>query len=706
MATGNQEGRRPQTLGMRGSMSRPWWRWVTPGRWGHRLGVTLVGAGLALGTPPPLTRAAEVEPWQYLSENTALVLLLDTTPDTWGQLSQFQLFKLLADEQGIVPGLPGLPYLPYGIDFAREIAPWVGDTAVVALLPASPGELTPMADHTVMVAPVTDPEAFARFRATFLEQQAGDPEITPAITPEIIPALGIDIYFWPGPVLEDSPDLPIELPIPQACGPAEVGAAPCVWDAEGEPKQLDKANSDAGKAEPSPPQARPVLRLNGGVGLPLTVSPLSPDPGATEEFEIDVPVPLPSFGPGGLAVAFLPDALVTAETPAAIEQYLRLRQAQGTPPGQATPPAQTSLADSQAFQRTLANRQQARAFVAVYGNALELLNYDLSATTLPDLGLPLPPTPSLDADTLQTLRSLSFGGTLEALVYPLDQGVQVRGRYYYDAVPFTFGLTPTVPEADSPLAQLPAATFLVLSGRDVAGFWRSMSTVLERASDVTREGLATVRSAFTLVTGLDLEQDLLAWMDGEVAIAAFPTDGGPLAYAGLGLLLQTSDRPAAERALAAVDAQLPGFGLTANPRIVNRQPVTSWELFSSWNDDDYVPELSMGSYGWVTDDTLAITSGVVPMARVLAPSPHDPLADFFLFDQATANFPTPNNGYFYLNMGATLALAYQVFGGYDGPVLDAVRPYVGSVRSLSATTAQTPDYMEAYGQLGLAPRRD
>lgn len=687
MAMGNQEGRRHQGWGMRWSTSRPWRRGGTAD-W-HRLGLTLVGTGLALGTPPPLiSQAAEVDLWQYLPENTALVIVLDTTAVTWGQLSQFQLFKLLADEQGIVPGLPGLPYLPYGIDFASEVAPWVGDTAVLALLPAPPGELSPMTDHTVMVAPVTDTEAFARFRATFLEQQAG--------APEIIPALGTDIYVWPGPDLEDSSDLPIEPPIPQACGPAEVGAAPC-GEAEGEPKRLAKASSDAGKADTSPQQARPVLRLNGGVGLPLTASPLSPDPGSTEEFEVDVPVPLPSFGPGGLAVAFLPDALVTAETPAAIEQYLGLRQAQGTPPGQ------TSLADSPEFQRTLANRQQARAFVAVYGNALELLNYDLSATALPDLGLPLPLPPVLDADTL---RSLNFGGTLEALVYPLDQGIQVRGRYYYDGVPFTFGLTPTVPEADRPLALLPAATFLVISGRDVAGFWRGLSTVLEQASDVTREGLATVRSGFTLVTGLDLEQDLLDWMDGEVAIAAFPTEGGPLAYAGLGLLLQTSDRPAAERALAAVDAQLPGFGLTANPRIVNQQPVTSWELFSSWNDDDYVPELSMGSYGWVTDDTLAITSGVVPMARVLAPSPHDPLGNFFLFDQATANFPTPNNGYFYLNMGATLALAYQVFGGYDGPVLDAVRPYLGSVRSLSATTTQTPDYMEAYGQLGLAPHRD
>ncbi|PSN78042.1 hypothetical protein C8B47_18910, partial [filamentous cyanobacterium CCP4] len=122
--------------------------------------------------------------------------------------------------------------------------------------------------------------------------------------------------------------------------------------------------------------------------------------------------------------------------------------------------------------------------------------------------------------------------------------------------------------------------------------------------------------------------------------------------------------------------------------------------------NDYSPELSIGSHSWVAEDTLAITSGAVPMASLLAPSPHDPLADFFLFDQAMAAFPTRNNGYFYLNVGATLALAYQVFDLHSDPSFDATKPYLGSVRSLSATTAQTPNYMEFQGQLGLAPRRD
>ncbi|MBE9112310.1 DUF3352 domain-containing protein [Nodosilinea sp. LEGE 07298] len=638
---------------------------------------------------PPLTvRAVAAEVWQHLPENTAMVMLIDTTAATWGQLSQFQLFKLLETEQGLIPSLPGLPYLPYGIDFERDVTPWVGDTAVVALLPARSETAVAIADYSVMVAPIADAEAFTAFQTTFFELQEVDPEITSA--------QGADIYYWPAPEPEALPEEWLEWPesVPDpACGSAEVEIEPC---ADEMPVVPDASNggkaSSHGEERLYRHAAAPQIWRFGGdrVSLPLTVSPFHDE---DTELEVEVPVPLPTFGPSGLAVAFLPDVVVTAESPAAVEQYLRLRQA-----GDAA-----TLATSREFQRTLANRQRSRALFAVYGNALELLNYDLAPADLPNLGLPLPPTPALDADTLQTLRSLNFGGTLEALVYPLETGMQLRGRYYYDAVPFTFGLTPSVANADSPLTRLPASTFLLISGRDVAGFWRGFSRILENASDFTQQGLATARSFFTLATGLDLDQDVFGWMDGEVAIAAFPTEGGPLQYLGLGLLLQTSDRPTAESALAAVDGLLPSFGLSVSPRTINQQPATSWEL---GHNGEYVPELSVGSYGWVADDTLAITSGTVPMTSVLAPSPHDPLADFFLFDQATAAFPNPNNGYFYLNVGATLALAYQVFDLHNAPAFDSTKPYLGSLRSLSATTAQTPNFIEFQGQLGLAPSRD
>ncbi len=652
--------------------------------WKRTLTWGLLGAGLSLTVPlthAPLTHANKLEVWHHLPDNTPLVMFFDTTADSWGQLSQFQLFKLLETDQGLTPTLPGLPYLPYGLDFAADVAPWVGDTAVVALLPAAPGTFAAMADHVVMVAPVNDTEALDRFRSTVFDLQ-GDAE-------EVITTLGTDIYLWPAPDYGSWENWEPEW---DEDWEPDWDADDEPWiDCEVEPEVCygDLQSQGGWRRRPT----RQALRFGGGLGLPLTVHAFHED---NEEFELNIPMPVPGVGPGGLAIAFLPDTVIAAETPGAIEQYLTLRQQ-----------TVTSLAESSEFRRTLTNVEQSRALLAVYGNALELLNFD-PTLGLPEVGLPLPlpPTPSFDPEAIQKLRAFNFGGTLEGLIYPSTTGIQAQGRYYYDLAPFTFGLTAAAPEADSLLDLLPASTFLMMSGRNVAGFWRGLSHFLESASEFTSEGLATARSFFTLATGLDLDRDLFGWMDGEVAFAAFPTKGGPLQYLGLGLLLQTSDRPTAENTLAVVDDLLPGFGLTSQPRLVNNQPATSWEFFSSGNDSNYIPDRSFGSHSWLTDNTLALTSGTVPMGRLLAPSPHDPLAGFFLFRQATATFPRPNDGYFYLNVGATLSLAYEVFEIHNDPLFDSLKPYLGSVRSLSATSTQTPRYLELQGQMGLARRRD
>ncbi|MBD1916712.1 MULTISPECIES: DUF3352 domain-containing protein [Cyanophyceae] len=296
--------------GNRGLGGNKWAKWSRIFPAGQKLTLGLIGSTLAVSTmPPSTTHAAETESWHHLPTNTALVMLIDTTADTWEQLSQYQLFKLLDEEQGLAPALPGLPYLPYGIDFASEVAPWIGDTAVVALLPVQPGKTATIAEASIMVAPVADAEAFAAFRDTFFELQGEAPEVTST--------LGTEIYFWPTPETEDWS----EPALPEACSPAEVDTDACIWDNEANPEAIDGSSSEAGEAELAPLKASPtpqILRFNGAVGLPLTVSPFHEE---EEPFEVEVPMPLPEFGPSGLAVAFLPDALITAEDPAALEQY-------------------------------------------------------------------------------------------------------------------------------------------------------------------------------------------------------------------------------------------------------------------------------------------------------------------------------------------------------------------------------------------------
>ncbi|NJL47125.1 MAG: DUF3352 domain-containing protein [Leptolyngbyaceae cyanobacterium SM2_5_2] len=424
-----------------------------------------------------------------------------------------------------------------------------------------------------------------------------------------------------------------------------------------------------------------------------------------------MPIPSPSLAYQGLALAMLPDALVVAENPAAIQQFLTYRQEYAGVDrklAEAVRPARRSLAESREFQRTLANRAETQALITVYGNALELLNYELPTESLPEGEWPVP---SPGSDLVQSLQAMNFGGTLEGVVYPTVQGIQVRGRYYYDAVPYTLGLTPPRSGADSLLALLPASTFLVASGYDLAGFWQGIAMALEVASEFTRNGLDSLRSGFTAATGLDLDRDVLSWMDGEFAITAIPATQTPLMYVGLGMLVETSDRPTAETTLTALDQVMANLGNTVAIRTVNQQSVASWEFAYPSADEGLVPYLSFFSHGWPMEDTLALMSGIGPMESIIAPSPHDPLADYFLFEQATASFPQPNNGYFYVNVGATLSLIYSAFGIHGSGLGEnyffaQVKPILGGVRTLSATTAQTHRYLEINGLVGLAPNRD
>jgi hypothetical protein len=597
--------------------------------------------------------AAESSIWADLPRNTAMVIAINTLEETWTELDRFRTFQLLSETFGLVPNPGGLPYLPYNIDYLTHIQPWIGDQAIVAILPSTGGMVGEMADHTVMLAPIRNQEAFAAYVQVLTESQPAAP------TTETFRQT--DILFWPGQYeeFEDNPD----------------------------------QTFDGGKTTFKTWSLTPTLNL------PLQATASKALPQGNPTFDLDIPLPVPQPSATGVAIAILPDTLVAAETVDAIKTYLRYRQS-----------GQGSLARNPQFQRTLAHPQQARALVTVYGNALELLNFP--TPDLPPFPGDWPLNGGIPPASLETLQALNFGGTLEALVFPSNQGLEFQGRFYYDNTPFTFGLTPRSPRADSVLEQLPASTYGLMSGRDLAGLWRQVSTVIDLMDDDFGFGLDDIRDGFTALTGLDLDHDVFGWMDGEIALAAFPATETPFQalsprlQLGLGLLLQTSDRTTATNTLSTADELFTTLGFGVMSATVNNQPVTNWDLWSGWDSLPDAPRQSFLSHGWVTEDTVAIVSGPGTMKRVMNPSPHDPLRSFPLFQNAIGQFPDPNNGYFYVNVGSTLTLVYQTFNLHETPEFAPFKPFLGSVRTLSATTTQTSDYLELDAHLGLAPRAE
>jgi hypothetical protein len=602
--------------------------------------------GLAL--TPAMAFATESPIWKVLPRNTALVVSINTTEATWRNLEQFRMAQLLEETFGIVPHPGGLPYLPYSIDYQEHIQPWVGDQAVVALLPTLGGLPGNMGDYSVMIAPIKDQTAFDEYFQLLMDGQAGSPTRETFRQTEIL--------FWP----HDWEMLP-----------------------EGEPEAQQEALQS--------------LRFAQMVDFPLSVTAPGVLPEGDRTFDLDIPLPIPQPTSGGLAVALLPDAVVAAENPQAIKTFLRYRQG-----------GQGRLTNNPQFQRTLAHPQRSEALLVVYGNLLELLNF--STPDFPPSPIDLPIEGGNVPTSFATLRALNFGGTLEALVFPMARGMQFQGRLYYDSTPFTFGLTEASPQADSVLEQLPASTYLFMSGRDLAGLWQQITRIVDLIGQDVADGLDTLRGGFTLVTGLDLDRDVFGWMDREIALAAFPAEDTPFQalvprlQVGLGLLLQTSERTTATTALTTADELFTTLGFGVVSETVNNEPVTSWNLGSGWDSAPDFSSQSFLSHGWVTEDTVAIVSGPGTMERVMNPSPYDPLRSFPLFQNAIAPFPNPNNGYFYVNMGAILSLIYQVFDLHNFEEFQPFKPFLGSVSTLSATSTQTSSFIELRGQVGLSPR--
>lgn len=160
---------------------------------GWASGAIILAGCLGVGQVPAQAEAAE--PWHHLPDYTALTFLLDTSEATWTQLSQFQIFKLLEDSLGVTPQPLGLPLLPVGLDFATQIQPWVGETVVMALLPAAPGAGATFQDHLVMVAPIADVGAFAEHQAAILALP-GEPPTLQTIEDTLV-------YVWEPVALED-----------------------------------------------------------------------------------------------------------------------------------------------------------------------------------------------------------------------------------------------------------------------------------------------------------------------------------------------------------------------------------------------------------------------------------------------------------------------------------------------------------------------
>ncbi len=634
--------------------------------------VTPTVTPVATPTPvaPSVTTTLTPSITTVLPAGSAAVVMMNTDPAAWGELNRFNPY---INQSGDLPfGIPfSLTMLLQDFDYARDIQSWLGDHVGVALLPLTSPQDT-LLSNLVLLIPTTNAEKSNALleKAKELAKPTAERNYK-----------GITILEWTAPTPEEGatpePGAPMPQPIPPAKTiphkPGHEAVLPLGTGRTTLMPTVGQAAAAAADPTPSP-----------GDTAPAADPPISPDENG----------PVPPFANMGkqFAIALLPGQIVLAAEPIALEKLIDAQSETTTG---------NTLAQTPAFQRTLSHPQFQKSLLVSYGdygNILKLINQ--TVPMLPD-----PSKPDAPKHPLFTQRQLDLitqrYSTFDGLTWVRPNGLHSETNVYFTS-PQPQRATANRPDANQILTRLPAATYAAGNSRNLKKQWQELLEFYE-GDPQTQEVLKRTKLELTKATGLDLEKDVIDWMDGEYALFFYPTQEGFFNYIdprfnlGVGLLIQTSDRPRAEATLQKLDQTLKtATAKTSSPAMIANRPVKGQSV-TSWEVKDGKRLLSILSHSWIAPDTVLITTGIGP-TRELTPKPYLPLNLNPTFTEATDGLIKPNDGFTYVNMGATLSFVYSLLRSWvpmDSPYAQETQRLLGTIRSMSTTQTTTPEKIQA-----------
>jgi hypothetical protein len=311
-----------------------------------------------------------------------------------------------------------------------------------------------------------------------------------------------------------------------------------------------------------------------------------------------------------------------------------------------------SLADMEGYGDSLRPVADPSAFAYLYVNAPVARAVAAANSVQPNQPASLAPW--------QNMLGLTATATLHSAGVTLD-GISWRSP---DSEPLQL-----VNQGDRQLARrLPDSTVLMISGNDLNTQWDLYS----RRNDGMTDGLFSpqfLRETTQTRFGLDLETDVMGWMDGHFAfaLATSQAEGSSLSSSGFVFMVETSDRPTAEQTLSTLDKGVAAeYQLQVDDHELGGQPVVNWQRPAG--------SLSL-TRGWL-DDKVAFF-GSDRATKLMVPSPEPSLASTALYQQAMASQPTSNTGTFFLNVEAVMQqrdqLPVPAFFPDQAQLIDAIR---------------------------------
>ncbi|MBW4559007.1 MAG: DUF3352 domain-containing protein [Trichormus sp. ATA11-4-KO1] len=196
--------------------------------------------------------------------------------------------------------------------------------------------------------------------------------------------------------------------------------------------------------------------------------------------------------------------------------------------------------------------------------------------------------------------------------------------------------------------RVPADTLMMLSGGNLKRLWEDYVSTSQKnpLSPISPEQL---RSGVKSLTNLDLDQDLLSWMQGEFSVSVIPNnskdDASKNFRAGLVFMVKASDRQSAEASLKKLDEVMENqYQFQIKPGTVAGKPVVNW--ITPFNT-------LTATHGWL-DENIAFLVVGAPITDKIVPKPDNTLASSLPFQQTVPTEPNPTNGQFFLDMERTV----------------------------------------------------
>ncbi len=322
---------------------------------------------------------------------------------------------------------------------------------------------------------------------------------------------------------------------------------------------------------------------------------------------------------------------------------------------------QASILDQEEFRSIATDLIQEDTLFFAYLNLQACLSH-------PDIQAQMPAT--FDASSLSQLEAMQSLGWAGGW-HPAGFRVQTQINVAPEGI---FKPTEVKAAASQLIPRLPGQTLALVSGFNAAQNYRDRLQYLQEDPQASA-ALTEFKAQVLEDTGLDLEQDLLNWMDGEIVLSIQPETAPLMPFLpplGLVAMIETSQPEQARLGLAKLDLLAEQRGLSVQQQeeqVVWQSPFFSQPLLTRQWDGE----------------TLILSSSPATLQLILEGST-TPLPQTTPFQTVWETLPQSNYGYFLVNSQEIRRLVQQQFSQAFATLEPEARQMVESLQALGITS--------------------